>query len=118
MLFFNLTTLLLVAKNDNTGTMVTKSKLKMALAADKGVDFKKLHLKKKEKEARKAKSQKGGEKPKSKGKSTEEDWEDVDEASEDGGAELSGEDSGSEEDEEETGPMQVSFICLIPLYIF
>ena len=33
--------------------MVTKSKLKMALAAEKGVDFKKLALKKKEKVARK-----------------------------------------------------------------
>jgi rRNA-processing protein EBP2 len=97
--------------------MVTKSKLKMALAADKGIDFKKLHLKKKEKEARKAKSQKGGEKPKSKGKNTEEDWEDVDEESEDGGVELSGEESASEEEGEETGPMQVSFLCLLSLYI-
>lgn len=101
--------MLFVAEYNNTDTMVTKSKLKMALAADKGVDFKKLHLKKKEKEARKAKSQKGGEKPKSKGKKTEEDWEDVDEESENGGVELSGEESGSEEEGEDTGPMQVGF---------
>jgi rRNA-processing protein EBP2 len=70
--------------------MVTKSKLKMALAADKGVDYKKLHLKKKEKIARKGKAKKrGGE----------------EEESDDEGVELDEEESGSEE--EVDGPMKV-----------
>ena len=83
--------------------MVTKSKLKMALASDKGVDFKKLNLKKKEKAARKQKAQKSG------GKILEEkvveEWEDLDESGsgeDDDGFEL----SGSEEDAD--GPMQAS----------
>lgn len=86
--------------------MVTKSKLKMALVAEKDVDFKKLNLKKKEKAARKKKAQKGGDKPESNGK-VEEDWEDV---------ERGVEDSGSDEDEEgtEAAPMQVGYtICAL-----
>ncbi|PVH90010.1 Ebp2-domain-containing protein [Cadophora sp. DSE1049] len=83
----------------------TKSKLKMALAADKGVDFGKQHLKKKQKLANKLNkeksSKKGGEKP------AEEDWEDVEEAKENDDAELSEEESGSDEEVEE--PMKIDF---------
>ena len=85
--------------------MPTKSKLKMALAADRGVDFGKIHLKKKEKAARKSKSKKGGDEKVSNGKKAEEDWEDVDEDSQDGGVELNEDESGSED--EVDGPMQV-----------
>lgn len=81
----------------------TKSKLKMALAADKGTDYLKQHLKKKEKAANKLNKEKstkkGGDKP-------EEDWEDVEEEKEDGGAELSEGESGSDEEMEE--PMKAS----------
>ena len=42
-----------VATTKTTAKMVTKSKLKMALAAEKGTDFKKLKLLKKQKEAEK-----------------------------------------------------------------
>ncbi len=92
--------------------MVTKSKLKMALAADKGVDFKKLHLKKKEKAARKGKAKKnGGEVQSLNGKKVEEEWEDVEEENEDEENELDGEDSGSEE--EVDGPMKVCYIISI-----
>ena len=90
--------------------MVTKSKLKMALAAEKGTDFKRLHLKKKEKVARKVKGKKGGGEGQvingngdANGKKGEEEWEDVEE-------EVEGEDgSGSEEEEEVDGPMKVCF---------
>jgi rRNA-processing protein EBP2 len=87
--------------------MVTKSKLKMALSADKGVDYKNLNLKKKEKAARKVKAQKGGDKPKSKGKKVEEE-------TKDSGLDMSGEESGSDEEEggAETGPMQARFPLL------
>lgn len=82
----------------------TKSKLKMALAADKGVDYGKQHLKKKEKLANKLNKEKsakkGGEKP------AEEDWEDVEEEKANGDEELSEEESGSDEEIEE--PMKVS----------
>ncbi|KAL2075276.1 hypothetical protein VTL71DRAFT_219 [Oculimacula yallundae] len=82
----------------------TKSKLKMALAADKGIDYGKQALKKKEKLANKLNKEKlakkGGEKP-------EEDWEDVEEEKEDGGAELNGDESGSEEEVDE--PMVIDF---------
>ena len=92
--------------------MVTKSKLKMALAAEKGVDFKKLHLKKKEKAARKGKAKKiGGEVQPVNGKKVEEEWEDVEEEDEDEGAELDEANSGSEE--EVDGPMKVGFIVYI-----
>jgi rRNA-processing protein EBP2 len=82
-------------------TMVTKSKLKMALAGEKGVDFKKQHQKKVQKAAKKEKMKKEGKK---KGKKTEDDWEDVPEESdgedsEDGGAALDGEEGESEEEE-------------------
>ena len=91
--------------------MVTKSKLKMALAADKGTDYKKLNLKKKEKSARKAKKGKGD---KDSGevngkKEVVEEWEDVDDEDEEGGVEIDGEEeSGSEE--EVDAPMKVYFI--------
>lgn len=92
--------------------MVTKSKLKMALAAEKGVDFKKLHLKKKEKAARKGKAKKnGGEVQLVNGKKVEEEWEDVEEEDEEEGSELDGDDSGSEE--EVDGPMKVCYIVCI-----
>jgi rRNA-processing protein EBP2 len=96
--------------------MVTKSKLKMALAADKGVDFKKLHLKKKEKIARKGKAKKhGGEAEPTNGKKIEEEWEDVDEQSEDEGIELEGDESGSEEEVE--GPMKACSLCLSEFHV-
>ena len=68
--------------------MVTKSKLKMALLAEKGVDFKKLNQKKLAKKAKK----------KVQGKKPADEWEDVEESEdrEDGGAELEGEDSGDD----------------------
>jgi hypothetical protein len=94
------------------GTMVTKSKLKMALAAEKGVDFGKLHLKKKEKAARKGKAKKvGGEVQPVIGKKVEEEWEDVEEEDETEGDELDEENSGSEE--EVDGPMKVGYIVCI-----
>lgn len=92
--------------------MVTKSKLKMALAADKGTDYKKLHLKKKEKIARKSKKAKavdGGDE--TKGKATVEEWEDVDEEDEDeGGVKIDGEEEESGSEEEADAPMKV---CLL-----
>ncbi|CAG8952732.1 hypothetical protein HYFRA_00008976 [Hymenoscyphus fraxineus] len=89
--------------------MVTKGKLKMALAHDKGTDYKQLNLKKKEKLARK-KSKKGGEKS---AKKTDEEWEDVDEVDEekdddDPEKETAGEEVGSDE-EEDAAPMQIDF---------
>jgi rRNA-processing protein EBP2 len=72
--------------------MVTKSKLKMALVADKGVDFKKLKQMKLAKKARKEKSAK-----------RMDEWEDLDEDSDEeeaGGVQLEeeGEDNCSGED--------------------
>lgn len=84
--------------------MVTKSKLKMSLAAEKGTDFGKKSLKKKEKAARK-KAGKGGDVEVKSNKTngdTAEEWEDVESEDEDGGVQLKdleGE-SGSDEDEE------------------
>jgi rRNA-processing protein EBP2 len=80
--------------------MVTKSKLKMALMAEKGVDIKKIRQKKLVKKARKQKS-----------KVSVDGWEDMDEESEDdeaGGVELEHEedDNASEEDR----PAQVGCI--------
>jgi rRNA-processing protein EBP2 len=85
--------------------MVTKSKLKMALAAEKGVDFKKLALKKKEKVARKGKAGKSGGEKKSNEKPAEDEWEDFEEEIEQEVVELSEGESGSGEEVEE--PMQV-----------
>jgi hypothetical protein len=89
--------------------MVTKSALKMALAAEKGTDFKKLKLNKKEKAARKKNAQKGGagREEKANGKKVEEEWEDVDgeDESEDGGAAVNEDESGSEEEVDR--PMKV-----------
>ncbi|KAI9051568.1 hypothetical protein LZ554_004613 [Drepanopeziza brunnea f. sp. 'monogermtubi'] len=87
--------------------MPTKSKLKMALAAEKGTDFGKQHLKKKEKAANKFNKEKMAKKKQSNGKSTEEDWEDVEEEGENGRAESSDEESGS--DDEVEAPMKIDF---------
>lgn len=90
--------------------MVTKSKLKMALVSEKGVDFKKLKEKKKEKAAKKTKAQKSGDKAKSKGEDAEQEWEDFDDEMNGNGVDLSEEASGS--DEVEGGiPTQVSRTC-------
>lgn len=92
----------------HNGAMVTKSKLKMALAAEKGLDFKRLNLQKKEKLSRKKKAAKGiVDKPN--GKKSQGEWEDVEEEGrdeEEDGAELGEGESGSEEDVD--GPMKVS----------
>lgn len=82
--------------------MVTKSKLKMALAGEKGVDFKKLHQKKVQRAARREKAQKDDE---GKGKMIEEEWEDVPERNdngddEDGGAALENEEEESADEDE------------------
>lgn len=112
--------------------MVTKSKLKMALSAEKGTDFKKLALKKKEKLARKKNVEKA-----QRNEEGEDEWEDLEgplagEESDDGEKgdlvkildgeidveELGGEESGSEEDEEgEEGGvnMKASFPLLISI---
>jgi rRNA-processing protein EBP2 len=68
--------------------MVTKSKLKMALLAEKGVDFKKLKQKKLAKKAKKE----------LKSKKSADEWEDIEESDdgEDGAVELEGEDSGDD----------------------
>lgn len=96
--------------------MVTKSRLKMALAADKKIDFQKLHQKKVAKLARKGKVEKGGEKSEKsekrekKGK-VEQEWEDVEEESQDEDSEEGdSEDEEEEEDEEGNGPTEV-LIC-------
>jgi rRNA-processing protein EBP2 len=77
--------------------MVTKSKLKMALQAEKGVDFKKLKQKKLVKKAKKV----------VKSKKATDDWEDVEESEggKDGGMELEEEDSGDDR------PAQVCHFC-------
>jgi rRNA-processing protein EBP2 len=83
--------------------MPNKSKLKMALAAEKGTDFNKLKLHKKEKLANKKKAVKGTVE-KSNRKKTEDEWEDMEEEVEDeearSGAEFVAEESGSEEEAE------------------
>jgi rRNA-processing protein EBP2 len=75
--------------------MVTKSKLKMALLAEKDVDFKKLRQKKLAKKAQKEK----------KTKTQADEWEEVEEGVEEGangedredeGVELEGDDSGDD----------------------
>ncbi|KAF8852130.1 Ebp2-domain-containing protein [Acephala macrosclerotiorum] len=90
--------------------MPNKSKLKMALAAEKGTDFNKLKLHKKEKLAKKKKAAKGIVE-KSNGRKTEDEWEDmedeVEEEDADSGAELAAEESGSEE--ETGGLMKINF---------
>ncbi|KAK9774201.1 putative rRNA-processing protein EBP2 [Seiridium cardinale] len=80
--------------------MVTKSKLKMALAAEKGVDFQKQHQKKAAKEAAKKK----GPKPRTNGgaKSTQNgddpDWESADDDEDEGGAPVSDDDESDDEE--------------------
>lgn len=93
--------------------MVTKSKLKMALAAEKQTDFGKMHLKKKEKVAnKKNKVKAGGVVNGKKGKQVEEEWESVDEegasGSDAGGVELEEDGSESEGEEGVDAPMQVN----------
>lgn len=89
--------------------MVTKSKLKMALAADKKTDYSKLHQKKVAKLARKGKVETGEEKKSSKKGKGEPEWEDVEEESDDEEEDDAAEgDSEDEEDEEEgNGPTEV-----------
>ena len=70
----NITKPLDLGTETSNATMVTKSKLKMALAAEKGVDYRKLNQKKRRKAAIKEKST--GE---AMGKKVEEEWEDVEE---------------------------------------
>ena len=82
--------------------MVTKSKLKMALAGEREVDFKKQYQKKAQKVARKEKGKKVGE---GKGKKTDEEWEDLPGESdgediEYGGAALDDEEGESDGEEE------------------
>jgi rRNA-processing protein EBP2 len=84
--------------------MVTKSKLKMALAADKGTDFKKLHLHKKEKAARKSKAKKVGVVEKTDAKKTEEDWEDIEDENDNEDAE-----SDAEDEEEDSSKVCAQF---------
>ncbi|KAJ3544121.1 hypothetical protein NM208_g3220 [Fusarium decemcellulare] len=81
-----------------TANMVTKSKLKMALAAEKGTDFKKLKLKRKQKEAEKRNKAAGRGAPEE-----EESSADDDEDIEDGGAEI----DEDEDDEEETKGVRI-----------
>ncbi|KAG0649059.1 EBNA1-binding [Hyphodiscus hymeniophilus] len=86
--------------------MVTKSKLKMALAADQRLDFKKLNQKKQRKAATRENAKKG----EVMSKKVEEEWEDVDEESEDGGdvgVNGAGDESGSED--EAVDSMQIDF---------
>ena len=92
--------------------MPTKSKLKMALAAEKQTDFGKMHLKKKEKVAnKKNKTKTGGVVNGKKGKKVEEEWESVDDegasGSEDGGVQLGEDGDSSDEEEDVDAPMQV-----------
>ncbi|KAF7862596.1 hypothetical protein EAF04_007469 [Stromatinia cepivora] len=93
--------------------MVTKSKLKMALAADKKIDFSKLHQKKQAKLARKEKAVKREEKSSKKGK-VEQEWEDVEDESGDEEEESAEEgDSEDEEEEEEgNGPTEIDFAAI------
>ncbi|RDW88572.1 hypothetical protein BP6252_00604 [Coleophoma cylindrospora] len=81
--------------------MVNKSKLKMALVAEKGVDFKKLNQKKQQKLARKEK----------KGKSAAEgEWEDVEaEGEEDDGESADEEEVQDESDDEAEQPKEIDF---------
>ncbi|KAI1864225.1 hypothetical protein JX265_008596 [Neoarthrinium moseri] len=76
--------------------MVNKGRLKMALAAEKGVDFQKLHQKKVAKQAQKKKVQK----PAANGGAEDED--NLDEDEDEGGAPVSDDDDNSEDEEEES----------------
>lgn len=85
--------------------MVTKSRMKMALAAEKNTDFQKLHQKKVAKLARKEQAKKGGEKS-SKKEKVEQEREDVEEESKNEEDEDAEEDD-SEEEDERNGPTDV-----------
>jgi len=85
--------------------MVTKGKLKTALVADKGTDFKKLNQKKQQKAARKEKS-------KSSGAGNTEDWESVDEdEDEEGGVALEDMDLDSGSEDEVDAPTQACVLA-------
>jgi rRNA-processing protein EBP2 len=90
--------------------MGTKSKLKMALAAEKGTDFNKLKLHKKEKLANKKNRMKAA-KELVAGKKTEDEWEDVEENAD--AEEVDGEESGSEGEEEDQGLMKVIILAVV-----
>ncbi|TGO49870.1 hypothetical protein BCON_0197g00020 [Botryotinia convoluta] len=93
--------------------MVTKSKLKMALAADKKIDFQKQHQKKQAKLARKGKPAKVEEKSSKKGK-VEQEWEDIEEGSDDEEDEdaEAGDSEDDEEEEEGNGPTEIDFAAI------
>lgn len=111
-LFSHLTSTTFLRQSTQTATMVTKSKLKMALDHDKGTDYKQLNLKKKEKLARKVKkSKQGGEKAT---KKADEEWEDVDEVDEVMEDDAAADEEGSDE-EAGAAPMQV---CWIPAAVW
>ncbi|KAH7033241.1 eukaryotic rRNA processing protein EBP2-domain-containing protein [Microdochium trichocladiopsis] len=80
--------------------MVTKSRLKMALAAERGVDFKKFHDKKQRKEAEKKKQVKGKSQPAGEDQDDEE-WEDDEEDVEEGGALVEDDDDDDDDDEDD-----------------
>ncbi|ESZ90774.1 putative rRNA-processing protein EBP2 [Sclerotinia borealis F-4128] len=86
--------------------MVVKSKLKMALAADKNTSFSKLHQKKVAKVARKDKAVKSS-------KKVEQEWEDVEGQGEDEEEEDAEEGDSEDEDEEEgNGPTEIDFAAI------
>lgn len=82
--------------------MAKKSRLKMALAEQKGTDFEKLKIKRKQRAQKKEKKKLGGEVNGDKKPATEDDWEDLDNEDEAGGAGLDEEVS----EEGENGVMQ------------
>lgn len=88
--------------------MVTKSKLKMALMAEKGVDIKKLKQKKMVKKARRGKAQGQMEK-------TGDEWEDIGDEEEKGGhqsdseVDSDGSEAGGVELDGDEGPVPVRF---------
>lgn len=84
-------------------TMVTKSKLKMALAAEKGTDFKKLKLKRKQKDAARQSRKAAGRGAVEEKSSDEEEEEEKEEEVVD----------GAEEDEEEEGHQVCCFLRAI-----
>ncbi|KXJ93100.1 eukaryotic rRNA processing protein EBP2-domain-containing protein [Microdochium bolleyi] len=82
--------------------MVTKSRLKMALAAERGVDFKKFHDKKTRKAGEKKNKVKGGSaKSQPADEEDDEEWEDDEEDAQAGGALVGGEDDDDDEEDEE-----------------
>lgn len=80
--------------------MVNKGKLKMALAAEKGVDFQKLHQKKAAKQASKKQPKKSGVNggAKSAKNNGDQEWESADEDEDEGGAPVSDDDESEDEE--------------------